>query len=516
MYRILIVDDEKIERTGIKTLIEKFNYPFEASEAKNGKEAMQILDNTSIDFLITDIRMPIMDGISLIDWIREQGYAIHIVIYSAYGEFEYAQKAIRLAVDNYILKPLNIKQFRECIDSVLTNLEQEQNKKQLVEQLITENQSFLQQKVLRELINSSQEKSYSPEAHMFFDEKLAGQSITLMLLEAREPIFELYENEIVKLCADGFQNSFFALNISKYEELFFVLNTVAPSEQGLKEQGDLLLEKMSGINQGEFFVLLGKPLQKMEDIAVVYSRLERLEEYRFYLKSSTVLIDKAQSISGSRIDDAIEGILNCIFEDIKYKEYKKAIEDIQILSNTLEIENKTSNIFIRHIFSEIIRKTAAVSKYFGDEEIPEMIKYILEAKNLYDIKEYVIEKLVLLEEHKEHETKGEGGSDKLICEVIKIIRKEYPNPDISLEYLASKVYLSPNYLSTIFKNSKGETLNSFLVSYRIERAKELILTTNIKIGSIAEMVGFSSSGYFITVFRNTVGVAPAKFRELKG
>jgi two-component system response regulator YesN len=337
-----------------------------------------------------------------------------------------------------------------------------------------------------------------------------------MVIDTRDPVFSKYEKLMIEVLAKYLKESFFSVNISEYKELFFLVNIKMPTEISLKELGSYIQGKIQSTYQTEVFVLLGMPLQKIENISTVYSRLERLEEYRFFVNTGAVLIDKEQYVVSNRIDDAIDGIVNCTLEDIKYKEYAKAREDIQILVNTIKEAKRISNIFIRQIFVEIIRKIVKVGGYFNEEETLVMMKYILSAANIFDIQEYVLEKLFLLEENIVKQIKGEGNTEKLISDVVGIIRKEYNNPNISLEYLASKVYLSPNYLSAIFKNGKGETLNSFLVNYRMERAKELILSTNIKIGTIAEMVGFSSSGYFVTVFHNIVGVAPAKYRELNG
>jgi two-component system response regulator YesN len=118
MYKLLIVDDEEQERTGITGLLHRFGFAFEVKQAKNGEEAFEKIKFENFDVLLTDIKMPYMNGIELIEKIHELGRCMICIIYSAYGEFEYAQKAINLGVSRYILKPLSIDNFQKVFSEV--------------------------------------------------------------------------------------------------------------------------------------------------------------------------------------------------------------------------------------------------------------------------------------------------------------------------------------------------------------------------------------------------------------
>lgn len=126
MYTILIVDDEKIERNGIKFLLKKQAEPFEIYEAPNGKAALEQLcsmrnQGKKIDILLTDVKMPFMDGIELIGAAKEEGFTLKTIIFSGYNEFEYAKLAVRLGVSDYILKPVNPQEFAQTIEKVTGN-----------------------------------------------------------------------------------------------------------------------------------------------------------------------------------------------------------------------------------------------------------------------------------------------------------------------------------------------------------------------------------------------------------
>ena len=119
MIRMLIVDDERIDREGVAYLTRKFEFPIETCMAESGEEAMQVLDSQRVDILFTDISMPEQDGLELIRQAKEHQPGLHCVIYSAFGEFDYAKRAMQYGVRHYILKPLKLEEFRATIQAVL-------------------------------------------------------------------------------------------------------------------------------------------------------------------------------------------------------------------------------------------------------------------------------------------------------------------------------------------------------------------------------------------------------------
>lgn len=121
-YRILIVDDESRERNGIEKLIRRYQYELDIYQAQDGREALEIMKNTQIDILLTDIKMPVMTGMELIGQVHKNGWNPVCIIYSAYGEFEYAQNAIALGVMQYLLKPIKLGEFQALFNKVVAIL----------------------------------------------------------------------------------------------------------------------------------------------------------------------------------------------------------------------------------------------------------------------------------------------------------------------------------------------------------------------------------------------------------
>lgn len=149
MYRILIVDDERIERNGIRFLLKKLNMEFDIDEAVNGLDALEKIRKEDYDILLTDVKMPFMDGIELIDNVVNEKKKLRCVIFSGCNEFDYAKRAIRLGVVDYILKPVDPKEFKDTMDKVVNELEEARASDELKSKSI----EFLYEHALYMLVN---------------------------------------------------------------------------------------------------------------------------------------------------------------------------------------------------------------------------------------------------------------------------------------------------------------------------------------------------------------------------
>lgn len=155
MYRVLVVDDEKIEREGIKFLLSREEGEFEISEASNGRQALEILRNEEIDLLLTDIKMPHMDGLELAKKAKEEKEELQIVIFSGYNDFSFAQEAIRYGVKEYVLKPVDPDIFSETLEKVRSEIDKNKNRK-IRDQ---KEQDFLQQYFLQNYIYTGKKRN---------------------------------------------------------------------------------------------------------------------------------------------------------------------------------------------------------------------------------------------------------------------------------------------------------------------------------------------------------------------
>ena len=213
--RILLVDDEREEREGISFLIEKFHYPLEIFQASSGKEAFDILEKNKIDILFTDVKMPVMSGLELAKRVREKDKDIKIIIFSAYAEFEYAKQAIEMNALRYLLKPIEIDEFKILMDELISSLEKtrQMSTRDLLFKVFTgvklekESQEMLEKEVFLNsangyrFINIEFVNNYFEENEQYFFEiikRYLGQKIEYIPLYPNEACIILMDNEINK------------------------------------------------------------------------------------------------------------------------------------------------------------------------------------------------------------------------------------------------------------------------------------------------------------------------------
>lgn len=214
MLTILIVDDERIERRGICFLLKQRVEEFDILEAPNGKAACEILEKRSVDILFTDVKMPFMNGIELVGKARELNEQIEMVIFSGYGEFEYARQAMKAGVVSYVLKPVDPEEFHSTMDRLLKTIgnRRKQERKNI------ENQNFLNQYFLGKYIyqgNSDFLKRISDKVDISDWNQIQG----LILIESVNNFFEKWEREFIERLLEEVKQKLLFLNLGQNQEL---------------------------------------------------------------------------------------------------------------------------------------------------------------------------------------------------------------------------------------------------------------------------------------------------------
>ena len=397
MYRVLVVDDEKLERDGIRFLLSMEEGEWEIYEAANGKLALNELRKHPVDLMLTDIKMPHMDGLELSKKAREEYPDLEIIIFSGYGDFAFAQEAIRYGVTDYVLKPVDPDRFHDTIQKIQKEIASRKNKEQ---QSIKE-KSFLQQYFLLGYIYSGDQERLK-EAEGIVDFSVWEQWHCAILIESDEAFFDSASDEVPLEIREELRRSFFYLNLNGRQSLLLFKDVYCD------------------------YVLVAKN---------VYNLLKRLHPVRFHLAVS-------RRFAGEhRLDLEVDHLYGC--------------STIQEIIEVTEKNIRQYEEFLDRSMSESRDEVAAVKNY---------------------------------------------------------IYNHYAE-DLNLETLAEKVYLSSGYLSFIFKKETGMNLNRFIRVFRMEKAKELLRTTNMKVAMVSEQVGFANSSYFCRSFREYYGSSPESYRK---
>ena len=220
MYTYLIVDDEMIERKGIRMLLSWMNIRENILEASNGEEALEVFEKEKIDVLLTDINMPFMDGIELLSRIHEEYPGTETVIFSGYDEFSYAKKAISYGVSAYILKPVNPEEFKKVVGEITEKLaksEREEKRKD-------ESMKFLREHLLYLMVNGQSRSTMQEKTQMLLDMSFVRDFCRMVLLECANNYFEQVNSEQIENCASHsryFSDELDAQNFYQKEEQMF-------------------------------------------------------------------------------------------------------------------------------------------------------------------------------------------------------------------------------------------------------------------------------------------------------
>lgn len=509
MYRILIADDEKDERDAIRFLLQKYRFPLTVMEAANGKEALEHLTLEGADILFTDIKMPFLNGIELAGKAKELFPDLQIIFFSGYDDFEYVKEALSLRAVNYILKPVNTEEFRKTI---LTVIEAIQKKEQ--ENLRQKTSlDFRKNHILYQLINNTSPeniKRSNPELDISF------------LYSYRQMVLIQYES-------DFFGGSFLE---NGTEDFLFTVRSLLPEDFchiNLNPSQSLLLftkalEAKEANNLGEklhhclfrqfkqpCYIAVSTPFSSPGDMAKVFRETEGYLEKRFFFPGRYVY---TQAVDSSGLADPAEDdlLLKSIEKDIQLKDVYSLKHNIAMLIQKYENQATFSHIYVRYLFTGLLQTMLQSLSHYEESAFWQISEKIYHFKYFSDIRLLILETLDKLVAEMEQEQQSPRHAINL---VDKYIREHY-GEELSLNILADKVYLTPRYLSSLFIQETGFGINKYIKNLRMEKAKELLVKTNMKISDICQAVGYSNVSYFCKSFQEDFGTTPDKYRQNHG
>ena len=502
MYRILIVDDEKIERQGIGFLIEMENGEYEIYEAANGKEALKVLSSQQVDILLTDIKMPHMDGLDLCKSIREKGYEFPIVIFSGYSDFNFAQEAIRYGVSDYVLKPVDPEAFHDTLQKVQKAVDLQKNKEQCREK---EN-NFLNQYFLQNYIYSGNPEIIKMAEEMLNVEEWNKWRCAIMV-ETGDSMFDAAEETLPQVIRTELHRNFFYLNLNARQSLL-LFSDVYCDYLLVARQIYVILKREY---RSEFYLSVSRKFDGYSCLPQVLGQLEQQMEEKFYHPDIHVFSGEDER---KTLDKEVEDskLMQKISEDISRKDVKQLWHHFECLKEKYQENSQFSAMYIKFVFSNVIQELFQEEQFRGERRLEKEIERLYSCNTMSEILEVSTENI---QRYEEFINRSMSDSRDEVAMVKNYIYQHY-DEDLSLEMLAEKVFLSSGYLSFIFKKETGMNLNRFIRVLRMEKAKELLCSTNMKVAQVSEKVGFANVSYFCRSFREYYGSSPESYRKGNG
>lgn len=503
MLTILIVDDDKREREGIESLIYENNYKLKVYKVKNGEEAFKMLSNKDYDILLTDIKMPFMDGIELIQNAHAINPSMISIIYSAYGDFEYAQQAVNLGVMRYLLKPIQrtefVKLFREVIDICKS--------KQQLKLADAKRESELKKKILTSdivnLIDRNGNTEYLLKKIIKMDTRLE-KKITPILLSSYQADFYNYWDTIKFDLKNFFPEEPLLILIESNQILLLIFENNKSDIDKFAEWLKSISDKFFTINLS---IVVGEVIHSIVELKQELFLMQELMDYQFFSSNSFILYRGYQE-SVKNSTTLVEAHLANILAYVLVNDTEGIKSEIDMIIDSIKHDDITS-ISVKYIFTEIVKKI--YESYQLDIELDSIVKSIYLATNLNEIKNRVINLLKNIE----NDFTDNRPRNSLVTDAIIMIKKEFSNIDLSLSLVAENLKISPAYLSTLFKIEMGVNFSKYVTNLRLEKSKTLLLQTSLKIAEISKRVGYLNDSYYISLFKAKEGISPTQFRESK-
>lgn len=527
---ILIADDEELIRQGIKARLDYLMIkPSELYEAENGMQAMEILKNHQVDIVITDIRMPDMDGLSFIKEVRPLYPKLQFIIISGYAEFEYAEQAIQLGVKAYLLKPISNDALKKVIDEVLERLEEEEKLERTVREgarSIAEKKNHLFEKTVNDLLRSADpEKEISDADEIVYQEfPVENRWIMSAIVNIDAESYERksFEHKDIELIKFSLKNVLMELhsecqriavnNLANMNQLYILISHFDKNQ--IRMEAEKLFTNLLNIMWKKMKISLTCGISSVTDTISEVCNKEAQKAFLQRLihgKSNIYFYEDVKILSGTQFPVSELHILRQYIERHDVGNIEFLIQDIF----SEERLKKYNAAYIRIIWARIIHilLNAASSTYTSDLKNMEKLVLNFETLDTFSSVEELRSYLYLLILDSIQITADiDVNAKNKIRMGMKYIQDNY-NRDIAVNELAERFAISPNYFSTIFKKETGLTTVNYIKELRLTKACEYLENTSKSIVDISKEVGYEDSQYFFRVFKKATGLTPLEYRR---
>ena len=537
--KVFLVEDEYIVREGIKNNIdwEKNGYDF-CGEASDGELAFPMISEKRPDIVITDIRMPFMDGIELSRMIKEEYPEIKIIILSGHEEFEYAKVAIQIGVEEYLLKPINGDELLQVVNRVAQKIKEENDSRETPQEGEgDENFEYAKRQLLSSLIDDNASLSDALEQGKKIHLNLMAQCYNIMMLKLQRKNKEQgFSQRIVEL----YKTMEEILEEQEGQSIMFdrapegkVILFMGSGEEEIRRNMDVFAGRFREIlpeyEDVTYFGSVGVPVMRLRKLGESYEAASHGFSYRF-LTEPNQIVDNHTVFDQARDENKFSCSIGSVdiqnLDKQKIESFLKGGEMDEIQFFVEEYMKKTgdagknSMIFRQYIVmdmffaaSHFLTQITDGREQLGEPfESPEQMQKIV--SDLEATVVYIKELFTKVMQVRDAQT-TEHNSD-VVENAKKYISDNYHDEELTLNTVAHEVNVSPNHLSAMFSQKTGQTFVKYLTDVRMHRAKELLKCTSKRSNEICEEVGYRDPHYFSHLFKKNVGCSPMQYRERGG
>lgn len=509
--RIVIVEDEIRIREGIVHLLGKLDASYEvAGEAENGEDGLRTILQQKPDLIITDVKMPVMDGIEMMRRLREVSCQAEAVVLSAYSEFVFAQQAMKEGVCEYLVKPIQVDELRETLDRVRRRLEEK-------EKLAFENPLSLTH-ILSAQMNSSGELPPWMHRHLADTYQISDDTNFAILVT--------YLGDSYGACVDEMKTWLHAW--LKAERWLCHRTLPLLAERSLltlfwdfEEEGALLSMLEERLVPALYDAASVEPacgyrrFASLTALRQAYDALSALMDYAIVLPpKSLVHGEVVSSLPHTPVmyPFQIEKSAKVALYAYRFAEMDMRMDDFYHLftSGTLYTPHEVKECFIRFLWAILSTAKELGFQNANALERQALLTRVTEARTGSEMR---LTLRFLLEELTRAAPKGGEQPISLLVQRARDMAQEFYRQGITLDEIAQKLAVTPEYLGTQFHQELGMTYGAYMKRLRMEKAKELLIKTDKKLYQIANMLGYSDAKYFSRVFKTMTGMMPVEYRR---
>ncbi|MBO5176635.1 MAG: response regulator [Lachnospiraceae bacterium] len=535
MLKVFLVEDEFVVREGIKRNVDWQTNGYEfCGEAGDGELAFPMIQKLQPDIVITDIRMPFMDGLELSRLIKKEFPWMEIIILTGFEEFEYAKEAISLGVAKYLLKPISGDELLKELADIGEKIEEKKKEREIREQYAMEmEENFQQEKkdLFQYLVTGSKSmpELFEIAERMKLDISALWYNIVLVKVQSANHAPEEYSKRMIsiekklKYLVDEPHIISFDRNLEG-KALIFKADSVEELESLQNAYITGLEKELTGDDRYRYFGGIGKPVNRLRELPTSFESASHAFAQRYLIKENCILDSSnlEQNFSAGKEEFDIHNIDPKELQSDRIREFLK-------LGSTDEVVYFVDEFFKRQetsaLNSTIFRQYIVMDVYFCVAAFLEEQQISREEISSFDVKtemlqskenaiEYVTKIIETAVELREKNASNRYGT--IVDQVKKYIEEHYVEEELSLNLVASYVNFSPNHLSMVFSQQTGQTFIKYLTDYRMNKAKELLRGTGKRSSEISLEVGYKDPHYFSYLFKKTQGMTPTQYRGKKG
>ncbi len=536
MLKVFLVEDEFVIREGLKANIpwEQYGYEF-VGEASDGEMALPLIRAAKPDVLITDIKMPFMDGLSLSKIVSSEFPKIKIVIISGYDDFEYARQAIEVGAIQYLLKPITKMTLRKTMLEMKEKIEQESEQRDWQQQFgneMHEYEQFARRRFFEKLLQAEMAVKDIYEEAARLSLEISAESYNLIFFSVRPKNMEGMPGETDWFMAEQDKILYFILRHPQYILFSWNVNCwgvlVKSESVHVEELTDRCLNHIRQICSPqdarlEWYVAVSRPIERLSMLHECYQKVSHYIAYRFIVPGMHILTESTLADYLSVTEEKKIGHVNPssvdpeIIKDFLRKGSFMEIHDfadsyLQSFQDALR-----SRMFLDYMILSIRYTITAYLDALGiaqdsyNDRIDEYLSGL--SLNSETIGEYFVFLLGIAVELRDQKSDVQSG--RILRKAQEYIDVNFSNESLSLNEVAKEVGVSANYLSAIFSQNMQKTFIEYVTGKRMDRARYLLNTTDRSSGDIAAEVGYKDPHYFSFVFKKTQGLSPREYRTGK-